>query len=291
MSDEPGFLPLSEATVAVLGLGLMGGSLAMALRGQCRALIAIDPDPATLDLAREWNLADRLAAAPGELVAQADWIVLAAPVGAILHLLADLPGLHPGSPVVIDLGSTKREILRAMQALPERFDPLGGHPMCGKEHSSLANAEAGLYRGAPFALVPLERSGSRARAAGEELARAAGARPLWLDAETHDRWTAATSHLPTLAAAALAGVTPAEAAPLAGPGFRSTSRLAAQPAAVMLDVLMSNRDLLRPALAGLRRALEEADRLLETGDRAGLSAFLQRGADRRAEILSSGGGL
>jgi prephenate dehydrogenase len=81
-------------------------------------------------------------------------VILAAPVGAILQLLADLPRLHPGPAIVMDLGSTKTLIAEAMKALPDRFDPLGGHPMCGKENTTLRNAEAGLFQGAPFALTP-----------------------------------------------------------------------------------------------------------------------------------------
>src|SRR5512142_2192162 len=133
---------LSETRVAILGLGLMGGSLALALRGRCAELIGIDPDPAVLDLASRWRLVDRLDAQPARLLPEADVVVLAAPVRAILRLLADLPAAHPGAPVVLDLGSTKGDVLRAMDGLPGRFDPIGGHPMCGKERSSLREAEA-----------------------------------------------------------------------------------------------------------------------------------------------------
>jgi prephenate dehydrogenase len=276
---------LADASLAILGLGLMGGSLALALRGQCRQLLGCDPDMDTLSLAHEMKLVDRLSADPAELLSEVDIVVLAAPVRVILRLLADFPVLHPGTAIVLDIGSTKREIVSAMASLPQRFDPLGGHPMCGKEHASLREAEARLYDNAPFALIPLERTSMRARSLAEQLVQAVGALPLWLDAETHDRWTAATSHLPYLCSAALAAVTPAEAAPLVGPGWRSTTRLAAQPRRMMLDILTTNRD---NVLAGLRRLhaqLDTFEQLLLDHDETLLGEELKRAAERRALLL------
>lgn len=278
---------LGEARVAILGLGLMGGSLAMALRGRCARLLGIDPDPATLVMARQMGLAECLSADPGELLPGADLVILAAPVSAILRLLGDLPRLHPGRPVVLDLGSTKAEIARAMAGLPERFEPVGGHPMCGKERSSLAEAERGLYLGAPFALTALPNTTLRARQMAESVAEAAGAHPLWLDPETHDRWVAATSHLPYLVASALAAATPAEAAPLVGPGFRSTARLAASPPGVMLDILATNRANLLEALGRFRTSLDRIEACLadaEAGPQA-LAEVLAQGARRQRTLL------
>jgi prephenate dehydrogenase len=282
---EPGFFARSR--VAILGLGLMGGSLALALRGKVGELIGIDPDPAALALAGEWKLADRLAASPEEALADADLIVLAAPVRAILTLIEALPDLHPGSPVVLDLGSTKKDILQRMARLPARFDALGGHPMCGKEHSSLAQAEPGLYRGAPFALVPLPRTSQRARSTALALVEAVGACPLWLDELDHDRWVAATSHLPYLLSNALAACTPPEAAPMTGPGFRSTTRLAAQPPALLLDILATNRLNVLGALRRLHTRLDLLEHLLESEDYAALERLLQEGAERREKILAA----
>jgi len=283
--EEPGFF-LERACVAILGLGLMGGSLALALRGKVGRLIGIDPHPPTLELAAQMQLADDLSATPEGVLSQADLVILAAPVRAILQLIEALPGLHPGAAVVIDLGSTKQDILQRMARLPERFEPLGGHPMCGKERSSLAEAEAILYQGAPFAFVPLPRTTARARAAAEALAGAVGARPLWLDEWAHDRWVAATSHLPYLLASALAACTPPEAAPLAGPGFRSTTRLASQPSGLMLDILATNRKNVLCALRRVHARLDLFEQLLEAEDYAALQGLLEEGALRRDYFLS-----
>ena len=279
---------LADCTVAIFGLGLMGGSLAMALHGFCRRLIGIDPDAGTLALARQLRLADELALTPGQSLAQADVLVLAAPVCVIVDMLPGLPRLHPGHPLVLDLGSTKAAILQAMATLPERFDPLGGHPMTGKEHSSLMQAEAGLFQGAPFALTALERTSPHARSLAEQLVLAIGAHPLWLDAATHDQMVAAVSHVPFLAANALAAVTPLEAAPMVGPGFRSTTRVAATPTAMMLDILATNGSNVLGGLRALRARLEELENAIEAGDEARLRALLQEGAERRAALVPEG---
>jgi prephenate dehydrogenase len=290
--DEPDFTAssaLADCTVAILGLGLMGGSLALALRGQCRSLLGVDPDPSVVELALDHRVVDRASVSPGELLPEADLLVLAAPVGAILSILSSLPDLHPGPAIVLDLGSTKREIVKAMSALPGRFDPLGGHPMCGKEQASLANAEANLFHEAPFALTPLERSSSHARQVAEELVRVAGARPLWIDPETHDRWVAATSHLPYLLANTLAAVTPLEARPLAGPGLRSTTRLAPASQTMMIDILTTNRDNVLAEMERFRQALQAVENSLQAEDMKTLRLQLTQGAANYAALITPKG--
>jgi len=285
--DEPGFFErpsLAACRVAILGLGLMGGSLALALRGRCRLLLGSDPDPAALDLARNYHAVDDCSADPAEILPRAELVILAAPVGAILRLVTDLPRLHPGRAAVIDLGSTKRAVTRAMQSLPARFDPLGGHPMCGRERGTLAAADPRLFEGKTFAFTALERSGPLARQLAVELAAAVGAQPLWLDPETHDRWTASSSHLPYLVANALAAATPPEVAPMVGTGFLSTTRLAVSPVSMMLDVVMTNREYVRPALRRLQDQLARLQSALEANDEPTLRALLQSGADQRERI-------
>jgi prephenate dehydrogenase len=254
---------LSTSRVAIVGLGLMGGSLALALRGRVLEILGIDPDPAARQLALERGAADRVSAHPGDLLPEADMIVLAAPVLAIVSLLKALPALHPGHPVVLDLGSTKRDIVQAMRDLPERFDVLGGHPMCGKETNTLRAADADLFKGRPFVFTPLERTTARARLLADELSTALGALPLWLDAEQHDRWAAATSHAPYLIANALSSATPLEAqSALAGTGYLSTTRIAATPPEIMLDILSTNRENVLAALTAFRTQLEQLEAAL-----------------------------
>jgi prephenate dehydrogenase len=279
---DPAFI--STARVAVIGLGLMGGSLAMALHGKCAALLGIDPNEDALSLALGKGFVDKVSTDPAELLPEADIVILAAPVQAILAMLEALPRLHPGEALVLDLGSTKTEIMQAMDNLPWRFDGLGGHPICGKEKSGLENADANLYRGAPFVLTPLPTTSPDGKAKALELVQVLGGRPLWLDAETHDRWIAFTSHLPYMLALSLAASTPLEAAPLVGPGFRSTSRVAATPASIMLDILATNRSNILASVDLLREQLDILEGCLRAEDWKALEKYMLAGAARQVEL-------
>jgi prephenate dehydrogenase len=165
--------------------------------------------------------------------------------------------------IILDLGSTKREITKAMSALPANFDPIGGHPICGKEKLGLENAHADLYKDAPFILTPLERTTQYAIRITNELIAAIGAHFVEMTAEEHDRVFATTSHLPFLLSSALAHSTPGEFAPFIGPGFRSTSRLAATPSRMMMGILKSNRDNVLEAIRSFQSSLKEIESALE----------------------------
>ena len=282
MSD-PDFL--SSSRIAIAGLGFMGGSLALALRDSCRSLLAYDPDPETLSLALQNNIVDQASPIPAEILPQADVIILAAPLKAILDLIQELPSLHPGSPIVFDIGSSKVEVVHAMAGLPARFDPFGGHPMCGKETAGLGNADPSIFQGSIFALTALQRTSRKAQMFANQLALALGSQALWLDPQTHDRWTATTSHLPYLVAAALSSATPVESAPLVGPGFRSTTRVAATPASTMLDVLVTNREYILESLNEFRQALDTLEGYLSKGDYQDLKTGLDLSAARQRELL------
>jgi prephenate dehydrogenase len=246
---------LSQAKIAIVGLGLMGGSLALALKGKCAALYGVDPDPVTRELAINQAIVDQVDADPAKILPLADLIILAAPVPAIIAFLERLPDLMPNPCVVLDIGSTKLAIVEKMATLPVRFEPIGGHPICGKERLSLENADRTLYYSAPFLLTPLRRTTARARAAVNQIIVAIGARAEVLSAEEHDRILACTSHLPFLLSSALALATPLDVAPFIGPGFRSASRLAGTPGSMMLGVVLSNRENLLAALERLQDEL------------------------------------
>lgn len=249
-------MKLKETRIAIIGLGLMGASLAQALRGQCAALFGVDADLETVEKAADLGLVQAASVKMEEIVPQADLVIFAAPVRATLGLLRRLSDIPNARAIVLDLCSTKAEIIAAMEALPANFDPIGGHPMCGKETSGLENADPAIYREAPFAIVPLlARTSPAALALTGELVQAIGARPLLLDAATHDAWTAATSHFPYLLTAALVLSTPPDAAPLIGSGFRSTARIAGSSVPMMMDILTTNRANVLAAIARMKEAL------------------------------------
>ncbi len=257
-----GDFSLQDATVGILGLGLMGGSLALALKGQCRAVVGSDIDPRAIQEVCQQEIVDAADRDPRRVLSGADVIILAAPVTAILELLDTLSETMPHPCIVMDIGSTKCSILRKMNKLPQRFEPVGGHPLCGKERLSLANAEASLYKNAPFFLTPLVRTTRRAMSAAYQIIEAVGAKPVIIEAAEHDRGLAMTSHLPFLLSSALSLAVPPELSKFVGPGFRSTSRLAGTSASMMLGVLQSNRENVLDALHSLQSELSRMEQTL-----------------------------
>lgn len=241
--------------VGIYGLGLMGGSLAMALaaRRPELELSGHDPDPSTIRRARELGIVD------GADPRTADVVFLAAPIPALRALLADLAGA-PG--VVTDLASTKVEVLR--WADEAGVDLVGGHPMCGSERSGLDAARADLFEGAPWALM-------RDHPVVTDLVRAVGARPLQLEAERHDRLVAGVSHAAFAVSAAyllaMASDDDWEAmAALAGPGFRDMTRLAAGDPRFYAAVAATNRTALLDRLVRVEDSLTRLRRMVEDGD-------------------------
>lgn len=270
---ETDFL-LARSKIAIIGLGLMGGSLALALKGKCAALYGIDSHRPTLELALSQQIVDYASSDPAGALPEVDLVVLAAPVPAILTLLDELPSFTSSPCIVTDLGSTKRSICEAMSRLPENFDPIGGHPICGRETLSLENADGALYRDAPFVITPTSRVTECARSAVKQIIFAIEARLIEMCAEEHDRALAFTSHLPFLLSSALVNTLPREYAGLIGSGFRSNSRLAGTPASIMLGILRSNRENVLSALQKFQTQLADLERALTSNDASSLESAL-----------------
>jgi len=281
--SQPDF-NLAESKIAIIGLGLMGGSLALGLRGKCAAIYGIDPHPATLDLALSQHIVDYAGSDPASLLPEVDLIILSAPVPAIVTLLEQLPAFTPNPCIVMDMGSTKKLIVESMSRLPERFDPIGGHPICGKEKLSLANAERTLYYAAPFLLTPLERTSTHALSAANQIIEAIGAKAVILNAVEHDRILASTSHLPFLISSALALATPNDVATFVGPGFKSTSRLAGTSSSMMLGVMQSNRENVLKALNEMQNQLAEIESALSSEDFKKLESILNEAQSKYQKL-------
>ncbi|MCC7353183.1 MAG: prephenate dehydrogenase [Anaerolineae bacterium] len=283
---------LSEARVAIVGLGLMGGSLGLALRERhaCREVVGIARRPETVELALRMGAVDRATTDLAAGVADADIVVLATPVRTILRQIPMLGSLLSPPCVVLDMGSTKSTICRALAALPDGLQPIGGHPMCGKETTGIEVAEATLYQGKTFVLTPLPRTGLQAVALAASLATTAGSRVIFLEPERHDRLVAAISHLPYLLSSALVAaaeeVGQADKAvwDVAASGFRDTSRLAASDVTMMLDILLTNREAVLAMVEALQGQLGSLADCLRREDEASLRALLEGARARRSRM-------
>jgi prephenate dehydrogenase len=289
--DDSGFTSLADCRIAIVGLGLMGGSLALAVRGHCREIVGVDSNPAAVAFARDRAIVDR--ASEFDSALDCDLLILASPVRSILAQLAALSGhgTDDSRPpvVVLDLGSTKSEIVAAMQVIPPRFDPVGGHPMCGKEVSGVAQAEADLFRDKTFVLTPLARTSRLALARAHALVETIGAVPLVLPAERHDALAAVSSHLPYVVAATLMraalSLDDAQMWQMAASGFRDTTRLAESDLTMMTDILLTNRAAILDALGHYRRELEALMTVIDKGDPQALRAALASAQSKRASLF------
>jgi prephenate dehydrogenase len=280
---------LKDVRVVIVGLGLMGGSLAGDLkrRGACREVWGVARRGETIEEAMRRGFIDVGTCDLAQGVEQAGLIVLATPVRTILDMIPQVGALAMSGCVLMDLGSTKARVVEAMKALPPHLQAVGGHPMCGKEASGLEAAEADLYQGATFVLTPLQRTSSEALMLAQELAETVGARPLLMDAERHDRLVAAVSHLPYLLSVSLVATAEEVAAEdeliweLAASGFRDTSRLAASDVTMMLDILLTNRQAVGETLSHFAHQLNTIADLLEAGDEEGLRSSMEQVRKRR----------
>jgi prephenate dehydrogenase len=251
-------MPIQRITI--IGLGLIGGSLALALKRTGRRLDIAGCDRAEVlatAIGRQMVVrgsSDPVAAAQGS-----DVVLLATPVGSIIDLIERLGPVLPASTLLTDVGSTKREIVeRAQQvfgsAAASRFLP--GHPMAGAEHTGLDHADAELFQGAPwiFSMVNGPPEAGTVAAEWMELVREIGAVPVLLDAARHDRLCAWVSHLPQMVSTALASALEAEFGDdeairtISGRGLQDMTRLAASPYALWRDIVATNSKNLGDAL-------------------------------------------
>src|SRR5712691_7212080 len=266
--------------VGIVGLGLIGGSIALATRQIWPASLVIGVDNKdVLETAMRLHAID-VAADDPYVLAEADLVILAAPVKQNIELLADLDDNVRQPAVVTDVGSTKRAIMDAARGLPPKFTFIGGHPLGGAAKSGLENARPDLFSGRPWLLTPSTEGLSRrseAKADGEAVEKlsafvtALGAEPRVVDVATHDRLLAFLSHLPQLTASALMNVVGnsvgAQGLGLSGKGLADTTRLASSPPEIWRDIAATNADEIGPALDALIALLQDLRRDLPSGDR------------------------
>jgi prephenate dehydrogenase len=237
-------------SVGIVGLGLLGGSLALALRRAWPSVVIVGVDRrAVITKALAVGAIDR-GSSRLSFLAGVDLVVLAAPVAENVRLLRRLSSILGPAAIVTDVGSTKRAIARAAARRPG-LAFVGGHPMAGTTSSGIDAADPTLFRGRPWVLTTDTAKPSAVRRIAA-LARAVGAHPVAISAAEHDRVAAFVSHLPQLVASILMGVVGdsigAPGLRLAGPGLRDTTRLTASPAAMWEEICRANADHIREAL-------------------------------------------
>jgi prephenate dehydrogenase len=282
--------------VAVLGVGLIGGSIGLAARTRLDAEVSgYDADRERLDRAVELGALDRTSGSIADAVAGADLVFCAAPVGALPALVVEALEATGGECVVTDVGSTKRALAEAVDARAaeraERF--IGGHPLAGAETSGVENARAEMLEGARWYLTPTPVSSGVAYDRLQRALTDLGARPQAIDPETHDRVMATVSHLPHVLANVLVQEAAAalsqehERLPEVGTSFRDTTRVAGANPAIWGDIFATNNEAVAAEIESVIERLRDAAELIRSGDAAGVERWHRRALEDRRRLLEA----
>jgi prephenate dehydrogenase len=276
--------------VAVLGVGLIGGSVGAAARERLSATVTgYDTAPEATTIALHAGVLDHAADTPEQAVAEAEAVFVAVPVAQLPEMVGRALAAAPADCVVSDVGSTKRAIVAAHD--DRRF--VGGHPLAGAETSGVQHARADLFESATWYLTPTARTSGVLYERLHRLLRGLGARPTAIEPDTHDRILAAVSHLPHV----LANVLVAQAAqvlaagderlPATGPSFRDATRVAGAPSRIWRDIYLSNRDALAAELQGTIERLQDVHASLLAGDGDAIVAWNEAAAADRRTLLEA----
>jgi prephenate dehydrogenase len=287
--EQPGE-PAAVARVAVIGVGLIGGSIALAVRERLGAHVTgFDTRPRALAGALERGAVDRVCPGLAAAVDSADAVFVAAPVSALPDVVSAVLAAAPEGCVVSDVGSTKRAVVASVS--DPRF--VGGHPLAGAESAGVEHARGDLFDGATWYLTPTETTSGILYERLHRLLHGIGARPAAIEAETHDTILATVSHLPHV----LANVLVAQAArtladggerlPATGPSFRDATRVAGSSSAIWTDIYMSNRDALTAQIDSTIARLADVRRALADGDAEALTAWNDGAALDRRKLLEA----
>lgn len=280
--------------IAVLGVGLIGGSIGLAARRRLGAEVAgFDPEPEALDRAGERGAVERGCDSVGTAVEGAEVVFCAAPVGALPALAAEALAASGPETAVTDVGSTKGDLAVAVAAAPQPERFIGGHPLAGAESSGVENAREDLFEGARWYLTPGRRSSGILYDRLQRTIAELGARPQAIEAEAHDRLMATVSHLPHVLANALVSeaaealARESERLPEVGPSFRDATRTAGANPAIWGDIFLANADAVAEAIDGVAARLADAARLLRDRDAERLAAWHGGAREARRRLLES----
>ena len=274
-------------SVAIVGLGLIGGSIALAVRERWAASRVVGVDsPAVLAHAMGSGAIDRAFESVAALPA-VDLVVLAAPVSQNIELLKEFQSGHPGPVVITDVGGTKRAIVDAARGLPRSSTFVGGHPLGGAERGGFGFARPDLFAGRPWIFTPDGGDSAEAVARLSQFVTGLGAAPTTMDADQHDRLMAFVSHLPQLTASALMEVVGRAVPPggvrMGGRGLVDTTRLASSPASVWRDICATNADAIGDALDLLIACLTDMRENLHRGET--IDTIFDEAGKWRAELM------
>jgi prephenate dehydrogenase len=283
--------------VAVLGVGLIGGSIGMAARRRLEAEVTgFDPSPATLERALEVGAVDRGAGSVGEAVEGADAVFCAAPVAVLPELVAAAIEASGDATLVTDVGSTKRDLLAALEGLPGSTRFIGGHPLAGAETAGVEGSREDLFEGARWYLTPSPTSEGVLFDRLHGIVAGIGARPQAIDAAVHDREMATISHLPHVLANALVDVASrslqdeADRPPEVGRSFRDATRVAGANPPVWGDIFSSNAEALAAEIDAVVAELEAAAERIRGGSSVELAAWQDGVRERRRALLEAESG-
>jgi prephenate dehydrogenase len=277
--------------IAVLGVGLIGGSIGLAARARLDAEVAgFDPDRELADRAIELGAIDSAPESVARAVEGTELVFCAAPVMALPALVAEALDAAGEDTAVTDVGSVKRDMIAAVGS-DSRF--IGGHPLAGAETSGVESAHANLFEGARWYLTPTAKTGGMLYDRVQRAVADLGGRPQAIEAETHDRLMATISHLPHVVAnvlvtqAATALSEEAEHLPEVGPSFRDATRVAGANPAIWGDIFAGNREAVASEIDAAIARLTEAAELLRSGRRDAVTAWHERAGQHRRELIET----
>ena len=285
---------MSITKIAILGMGLIGGSLGMALRkfgGDSVSVTGFARRPQTADMALKMGAADRMASTPEEAVADVDFVFICTPMLQMLPVaIAVLPFMKPGS-ILTDVGSTKSWFAQSIRPLlPPFVHYIGGHPMAGREKSGIEAAAPELFRQCWFIFTPFSDTSPELLEKLRSLIETTGALTAVLDRATHDRMAAVISHVPHVAAAALVHLLKkeaqlAETARFIGGGFRDTTRIASSDADMWADICLTNPENIAAEMDAMGKVFSDIAQRIRIGDREGIYTFFSEAKQLRDALL------
>lgn len=273
-------------TIGIVGVGFMGGSLALALKEKFKniRIIGYARSQRSFEQLKEFRGLDKVEKSLAEVAGQADVLALAAPVNAINDYLEKIePFLKPKA-VVFDLGSTKKETERvAAKFLSRKVFFVGCHPFCGSEKSGFKEARPDLYQGA----LCFVTSDNEASLVVEKIWRGVGSRIVRISPEEHDKIVCAVSHFPHLACFSLLNTVSSPDLKFSSSGFKDLTRIASSPAALWTDIFLTNKDKIITAISQYSLELEKFRQAIESGDKKKLEKLIREANQKREKLINS----